>query len=52
MGGKEIEAFLTYLAVNRKVAASRQNQALRAIFFLYEVSKVLSIHEKLQLLKS
>jgi hypothetical protein len=29
MGGKEIEAFLTDLAVNQKVAASTQNQALK-----------------------
>ncbi len=36
MGGKEIEAFLTDLAVNRKVAASTQNQALHAILFLYK----------------
>jgi site-specific recombinase XerD len=36
MGGKEIEAFLTDLAVNQKVAASTQNQALHAILFLYK----------------
>ena len=36
MGKVEIEAFLTYLAVNRKVAASTQNQALSAILFLYQ----------------
>ncbi len=36
MGGQEIEAFLTDLAVNRKVAASTQNQALHAILFLYK----------------
>lgn len=35
MGEKEINRFLTYLAVNRKVAASTQNQALCAILFLY-----------------
>jgi hypothetical protein len=35
MGVKEIEAFLTDLAVNQKVAASTQNQALHAILFLY-----------------
>ena len=29
MGSQEIEAFLTYLAVERNVAASTQNQALR-----------------------
>lgn len=35
MGKREIEAFLTHLAVNRNVAASTQNQALNAILFLY-----------------
>ncbi len=35
MGASEVEAFLTYLAVERKVAASTQNQALSAILFLY-----------------
>ncbi len=35
MGAPEIEAFLTYLAVERKVAASTQNQALSALLFLY-----------------
>lgn len=35
MGGKEIAAFLTYLAVERKVSASTQNQALNALVFLY-----------------
>ena len=35
MGTGEIEAFLTDLAVNRKVAASTQNQAFNAIIFLY-----------------
>jgi len=35
MGEKEVEAFLTHLAVNRRSAASTQNQALGAILFLY-----------------
>ncbi len=35
MGEPEITAFLNYLAVNRKVSASTQNQALSAILFLY-----------------
>ena len=35
MGGKEIEEFLTHLAVKENVAASTQNQALNAILFLY-----------------
>jgi integrase len=35
MGAPEIEAFLTHLAVESKVAASTQNQAFDAILFLY-----------------
>jgi integron integrase len=35
MGNTEIETFLTHLAVDQKVAASTQNQALRALLFLY-----------------
>lgn len=35
MGEPEISQFLTYLAVEGKVAASTQNQALSAILFLY-----------------
>jgi hypothetical protein len=35
MGEAEVEAFLSHLAVNRRVAESTQNQALRAILFLY-----------------
>lgn len=35
MGGKEVAQFLTYLAVERKVSASTQNQALNALAFLY-----------------
>src|SRR3990172_6150360 len=37
MGAPELEAYLTYLAVDRKVAAATQNQALNAILFLYRV---------------
>ncbi len=35
MGKAEIEAYLTYLAQDRKVAAATQNQAFNAILFLY-----------------
>jgi integrase len=41
MGKVEVEAFLTWLAVNRGVSPSTQNQALQAILFLYR--KVLEI---------
>jgi site-specific recombinase XerD len=36
MGEEEIAAFLTHLAVDLKVAASTQNQAFSALFFLYQ----------------
>jgi integrase len=35
MGSREIEAFLTHLAVDEQVAASTQNQAFHALLFLY-----------------
>jgi len=35
MGAPEVEAFLTHLAVKENVAASTQNQALSALWFLY-----------------
>ncbi len=35
MGANHIESYLTYLAVERRVAAATQNQALNAIVFLY-----------------
>ncbi len=35
LAGKEVTEFLSYLAVDRKVSASTQNQALAAILFLY-----------------
>lgn len=41
MGAPEVEAFLSWLAVERRVSASTQNQALAALLFLYQ--KVLGI---------
>jgi hypothetical protein len=35
MGKIDVEAFLSHLAIDRKVAASTQNQALSAILFMY-----------------
>ncbi len=35
LGAEQIKAFLTHLAVNRKVSASTQNQALSTLLFLY-----------------
>jgi integron integrase len=46
MGKKEIEQFLTYLAVERKVSATTQNQAFYALLFLY--GEVLGINMKSQ----
>ena len=36
MGAAEVEAFLSYLAVERKVSSSTQNQAKAALLFLYK----------------
>jgi integron integrase len=41
MGSAEVNEFLTHLAVERKVAASTQNQSLSALLFLY--SKILKL---------
>lgn len=41
LGEAEVSAFLSFLAIQRKVSASTQNQALSAILFLYR--KVLRI---------
>ena len=35
MGADEIQAFITYLATEKQVSASTQNQALSAVIFLY-----------------
>jgi integron integrase len=35
MGGEEVNAFLSWLATDRNVSASTQNQALGALLFLY-----------------
>lgn len=42
MGKSEVESFLSYLALNRGVSASTQNQAFNAIVFLYK--QVLNIN--------
>ena len=38
LGARDIERFLSYLAVERKVSASTQRQALNALVFLYRLS--------------
>ena len=42
IGEEEISSFLTHLAVDRKVSASTQNQALSALLFVYK--QVLAIN--------
>ncbi len=52
MGRAEIEAFLTYLAVEEQVSVSAQNQALSALLFLYrevlnlDVTGIDAVHTK------
>jgi Phage integrase, N-terminal SAM-like domain len=36
MAAAEVDAFLSHLAVEGKVSASTQNQALSALLFLYK----------------
>lgn len=53
MGKKEIEEFLTNLAINKKVAPTTQNQAFSAILFLYkEVLGVDLSNENIQALRA
>ena len=50
LGNNDINAFLTMLAVDRKVASSTQNQALSALVFLY--TKVLKIDIKIDAVRA
>lgn len=50
LGSQEVNEFLTYLAVERKVAASTQNQALSALLFLY--SKILKVDSRLEAVRA
>ena len=52
MGSKEIESFLTHLAVNGRVPASTQNQAFNAILFLYNQVLQLDVFDKIDALRS
>jgi site-specific recombinase XerD len=47
MGVPEIEAFLSYLAVEDKVSASTQNQALSALLFLYRYVLHLELDDRI-----
>ena len=46
MGVQEIEALLTHLAVQERVAAATQNQAFNAILFLYRRVLGISLEDK------
>jgi integron integrase len=52
MGHKEIQEYLTHLAVSRKVSPSAQNQAISALLFLYERVLQSPIKEKLDAFKA
>ena len=52
LGKTEIEAFLSHLAVSRRVAASTQNQAFNAILFLYRQVLDLPVTEDIQATRS
>jgi site-specific recombinase XerD len=43
LGSREVSAFISHLAVERKVAASTQTQALSALLFLYREVLALTI---------
>ena len=50
LGSPEVNAFLSHLAVERKVAASTQNQALSALLFLF--TKVLKVDIKFDAIRA
>jgi integron integrase len=51
MGAEEVQAFISYLANERHVAASTQNQALSAILFLYKYVHQKELHLPSDLLR-
>ncbi len=51
-GEKKIEAFLTWLAVERCVAPSTQNQALNALVFLYKTVLKLPLRDKIDAVRA
>lgn len=52
MGHKEIQEYLTHLAVSKKVSPSAQNQAISALLFLYERVLQTPIKEKINSFKA
>ena len=51
-GEKKIEAFLTDLAVEGKVAASTQNQAMNALVFLYKKVLAMPLDERIDAVRA
>ena len=49
---KKMEAFLTYLALERKVSASTQNQAFNAILFLYRNVVGVKLEDKINAVRA
>ena len=52
MGRREIEAFLTSLAVQGNVSASTQNQAFSALLFLYKQVLNIDVFENIDALRA
>lgn len=52
MGEEEVNAYLNYLANERKISAATQNQALSAILFLYEQVLKQPLGEMIELRKT
>lgn len=52
MGTAEVEQFLSHLAVQEKVAASTQNQALSALLFLYREVLEIPLDERLRVVRA
>jgi len=52
MGEREVEEFLTYLAVKQMVAASTQNQAFNALLFLYRRVLEKELKESIQAVRA
>jgi integron integrase len=52
MGKTEIEAFLSHLAIRRRVASSTQNQAFNALLFLYDQVLEMKMPENIQSMRS
>ncbi|MGB5687044.1 MAG: integron integrase [Candidatus Electrothrix sp.] len=52
LGARDVERFLSHLAVERKVSASTQRQALNALVFLYRDVFDMPLAEKIQPIRS